>query len=71
MYENTVLAGFFSGSVPALDKSKDQMYYDDIKMISKLNYHMRGELRKKFRWQAPAKEGIVWVIKVRFRKRKN
>ena len=34
MYENTVLAVFFGRSVPALDKSNDQMYYDDIKIIS-------------------------------------
>ena len=33
MYENTVLAGFVGRSVTALDKSKAQMYYDDIKMI--------------------------------------
>lgn len=67
MYENTVLAGFFGRSVPALDKSKDQMYYDDIKMISNQSAlsdeDQDGDSQKK--------EGIVWEIKVNFRKRKN
>lgn len=67
MYENTVLAGFFSGSVPALDKSKDQMYYDDIKMISNQSA-LSDEAQD---GDSQKKEGIVWEIKVNFRKRKN
>ena len=67
MYENTVLAVFFGRSVPVLDKSKDQMYYDDIKMISNQSA-LSDEAQD---GDSQKKEGIVWEIKVNFRKRKN
>lgn len=55
-------------SILALDKSKDQVYYDDIKMISNQFVHHQVGLCVR---AAGEKEDIVWKNKVNFRKRRN